>query len=128
MHNKTFGECLREQLESKGIRPAELARRSGVTKQNIGRLLNATPHPITGALPRAEPETVTKLAEGLEWDVDEALLAAGHAPRLPDDRHKLPEGVTVYFDSTSELTDEQKDRIVDVIKTIVAGVRSEQNE
>jgi hypothetical protein len=83
MHNKTFGECLREQLESKGIRPAELARRSGVTKQNIGRLLNATPHPITGALPRAEPETVTKLAEGLEWDVDEALLAAGHAPRLP---------------------------------------------
>jgi transcriptional regulator with XRE-family HTH domain len=76
-----FGERLREKLEDAGMRAAELARRSGVTKQNIGRLLNQTPHSITGALPKAEEETVIKLATALGWDVNEALLAAGYAPR-----------------------------------------------
>jgi len=76
----TFGERLKEKLEEAGLTAAELARRSGVTKQNIGRILNNTPHSITGALPRVEPGTVLKLAQPLGWDVNDALLAAGHAP------------------------------------------------
>lgn len=124
MSNPTFGEHLRRQLDEKGMRPAELARRSGVTKQNIGRLLNNTPHPITGKAPSVERETVEKLANALGWHIDDALLAAGYSPQAPEERHRLPEGVTVYFDSSSDLSDEQKDKILDVINMIVAGVRA----
>lgn len=76
----TFGQLLRQKLVEKGLTAAELSRRSGVTKQNIGRILNNTPHSITGALPKVEPDTVIKLAKPLAWDLDEALHAAGHAP------------------------------------------------
>lgn len=78
--NQTFGDRLREKLKQVGMTAAELSRRSGVTKQNIGRILNNTPHSITGALPKTERDTVIKLATVLGWDLDEALLAGGHAP------------------------------------------------
>lgn len=76
---KTFGERLQEKLDEAGIKAAELSRLSGVTKQNIGRILNNTPHSITGALPKPEPETVEKLAKALNWDLNDALPAAGYA-------------------------------------------------
>lgn len=78
--NKTFGQALKEILELKKIKPAELSRLSGVTKQNIGRLLNEQRHPISNAPPKATKETVLKFAKALNWNRDEALLAAGYAP------------------------------------------------
>lgn len=74
-----FIQRLKEEMQSKSIKAAELARRSGITKQNIGRLLNFTPHPITGATPTTTRETVEKLAVALGWDLDEALNLAGFA-------------------------------------------------
>lgn len=76
----SFGELLKEKLQEKKMKPAELARLSGVSKQNIGRIINKTPHSITGALPKTEPETIKKLAKALDWDLDEALLSGGYAP------------------------------------------------
>lgn len=76
----SFGELLKEKLQEKKMKPAQLARLSGVSKQNIGRIINNTPHSITGALPKTEPETIKKLAKALDWDLDEALLAGGYAP------------------------------------------------
>ena len=123
-----FGERLREKLDAAGMKPAELARRSGVTKQNIGRLLNNTPHSITGALPKPERDTVEKLARALDWEINDALLSAGYAPSAPEDRHKLPKGVTIYYDETSHLTDEQKDKVVSLIRTLIAGVLAEDEQ
>ena len=76
----SFGKLLKEKLQAKKMKPAELARLSGVSKQNIGRIINNTPHSITGALPKTEPETIKKLAKVLDWDLDEALLSGGYAP------------------------------------------------
>jgi transcriptional regulator with XRE-family HTH domain len=76
----SFKDYLRQQLDERGMRPAELARLSGVTKQNIGRILNDTRHPISGGLPQVTRETVEKLAKALGADLNEALLAAGFAP------------------------------------------------
>lgn len=76
----TFGEYLRKALDDAGMRPAELARRSGITKQGLSRLLNDTPHTITGAPPKPELSTVEKIARALGLDVNEARLAAGFAP------------------------------------------------
>ncbi len=88
---KTFGEALREQLNAKQMTAAELSRRSGVTKQNIGRLLNNTPHPITGALPKVEQVTVEKLARPLGWNISEALNAAGYASEPQQRPRSIPE-------------------------------------
>lgn len=74
-------EYLRSKLDERGMTAAELARRSGVTKQNIGRILNDTPHPISGALPKVSVETIDKLAKALDVPLDEARLAAGYAPQ-----------------------------------------------
>lgn len=81
----SFRERLIEKLKEKDWKPAELARRSGVSKQNIGRIINNTPHSITGALPKTAPETIEKIAKALEWDLDEALLAGGYAPLNQED-------------------------------------------
>jgi transcriptional regulator with XRE-family HTH domain len=81
----SFRERLIEKLKEKNLKPAELARRSGVSKQNIGRIINNTPHSITGALPKTAPETIEKIARALEWDLDEALLAGGYAPVNQED-------------------------------------------
>lgn len=78
--SKAFADALKAKLAEKGMRPAELARRSGVTKQNIGRIIHQTPHHVTGAPPKVERETVAKLAAALDWDIDDALLVAGYAP------------------------------------------------
>src|SRR5437762_2793807 len=76
---RTFGDYLRERMEAVGMKSAELSRLSGVSKQNISRLVNNKPHSVTGALPKAEPETVIKLAGPLNWPTDDALKRAGYA-------------------------------------------------
>lgn len=86
---KTFGQQLKEKMDAAGLKPAQLSRLSGVTKQNIGRLINETPHPITGAPPTTTEETVRKIAavKELNWKLEDALLAARIAPEnlLVDD-------------------------------------------
>lgn len=76
----SFGEYLKEKMREKSVRAADLARRTGITKQGIGRLLNNVPHPISGAEPKPELETVEKIAKALDLNIDEARLAAGFAP------------------------------------------------
>lgn len=80
----TFNEHLKLKLDEANIRPAELSRRSGVTKQNIGRLINNTPHSQTGAPARAEKDTVIRLARALDWDLNDALKSADFAPETDD--------------------------------------------
>ena len=79
-----FAEYLRAKLDEKDMSPAELSRRSGTTKQNIGRILNDTRHYESNAPPTVTKETAEKLAKGLGLPVDEVLLEAGYAPRNID--------------------------------------------
>jgi transcriptional regulator with XRE-family HTH domain len=123
-----FGDLIRNARIAKGWSQRELARRIKKSPTYVHYVERGFNPSASDERFQASAEAVDTLAKVLDVDLDEARNLAGYAPSVPDDRHKLPEGVTVCFDSTSELTDEQKDRIVDVIKTIVAGVRSEQNE
>lgn len=112
---KTFGDALKEKMREKGLTAAELARRSGVTKQNIGRLVNNTPHSVTGALPKAEEATVIKLAAHLGWDLNEALPAAGfaapsNASESDSVQLEIAEGVRISLLHADEFTEEDKQR------------------
>lgn len=81
--SQVFADYLRSQLEARNMTPAELARRAGITKQNISRILNQTPHPLSGALPKVKVQTVEAIAKALGVPVDEAREAAGYSTQEP---------------------------------------------
>lgn len=122
---KTFGDQLQDQLNAKKMRAAELARRSGVTKQGIGRLLNNTPHSITGAPPQPERETVEKIADALGWDLNEALLAAGYAPEGSDILRLID---AIGFQDWERFTPEQKEEMLRTVRRVAAGMLSERED
>lgn len=76
----TFGDWLRIKINDAGLNVAEVARRAGMTRQNLGRIVNNAPHWQTGTLPRVKIETVDKIARAIGVDINEARLAAGYAP------------------------------------------------
>lgn len=110
-----FGAWIKEERQSQRLSQAEVARRAGIDRQQWYR--------IEAGKSGSRRDTVIAIAEALGLDPTLALEQAGYSAST-EDRHKLPEGVTVYFDSTSHLTDEQKDKILNVINMIVAGVRA----
>lgn len=110
---RSFGGELKIKLEAAGMRASELSRRSGVTKQNIGRLLNNTPHTVSGALPRTSEDTVVKLARALDWDINEALLAAGHAPLTNENEAGLFSGLEKLSPAKQKLAKRQIKAIID---------------
>jgi transcriptional regulator with XRE-family HTH domain len=115
---KTFNEALREKLSEKQIKPAELARRAKITKQNIGRIINNTPHPISGALPTTTRETVEKIAKALDWDLPEALALAGFAPET-----EYPPEIARQFNRLIELTadmpPEKQEKAINEFKAVM---------
>ena len=114
----SFGERLKEKLQEKKIKPAQLARLSGVSKQNIGRIINKTPHSITGALPKTEPETIKKLAKALDWDLDDALLSGGYAPSNQEES---------LDNLIKQLSPSTKKHIRAIVKTFVEAESSLKN-
>lgn len=126
--SESFGDRLREQLDAKGMRPAELARRSGLTKQGIGRLLNKIPHAITGAPPKPALETVDKIARALDWDINEARLAAGYAPARPEETYDVMDDVILMFRDEAKLTPEEKEKILNIVRTVALGVVNERKD
>lgn len=114
-----FKDYLRAKLTEKGMRPAELARASGVTKQNIGRILNDTRHPISGGLPKVTVETIEKLAKGLGVDVDEAKIAAGFIPpNIAGMLMRLPS-----LEGFNELSPEAQKIVAEQIRGLIAAFR-----
>jgi hypothetical protein len=128
----TFNERLKAKLDEIGMRPSELARRAGLTKQNIGRLINNTPHSVTGAPPKAEKDTVIKIARALDWNVDDALEAADFAPigesRKPRNFAELVEalerlGISIHgFAAKTDFSEYTEDDFEDLKEQIAADV------
>jgi transcriptional regulator with XRE-family HTH domain len=119
-----FSKAFAKKLAEKGITASELARRAKTTRANVSRLLNDTPHPISGALPKPTVETVEKIAKALDWDINEARLAAGFAPtetadspfvelglrfdKLPQTKKAKYDALIDYLDHLIELDEEEK--------------------
>ena len=121
----TFGEWLRRHRKQLDLLQSEVARRAGVSTSYISTLERSQKHSITGAELVPDRDKVTAIAKAVNGNANEALRLCGYA--TDEDRFSLPDGVMVSFESTSHLTDEQKDKIVNVIRTLVAGVRAEND-
>lgn len=44
-----FAKALKDKLDEKEMRPSELSRRTGISRQNISRIMTERPHSVTGA-------------------------------------------------------------------------------
>ena len=115
--NKTFGDVLREEMTARSVTAAELWRRSGVTKQQIGRIVNNDRSTFTGEVTKPSVETVDKLANGLGWNTDEARLAAGYAPKGDSDPYGLASGLSRLPPERRELAQRQIKAILDSLAT-----------
>lgn len=129
-----FARWLQAELELKRMRPAELARRAGVSKQNIGKILNRTPHSLTGTIPNPKVETVDAIAKALGSNQDEARIAAGYAPSnlpvgkpkdLPDLLKRLEDmGVeNLHFYDEDRLRDASPEQLQDMLESISLAIR-----
>lgn len=107
-----FAEKLAKKMEDAGkLTPAALSRLSGVTRQNIGRILNNTPHPITGAPPTVGRDTVEKLAVALNWEIADALITSGHLPLKPNEPLDEEDALILsLFSKHNKLPPEQKEK------------------
>jgi transcriptional regulator with XRE-family HTH domain len=72
--HESFPAWLRHQLDRREWKPAELARRAGVSSAMISRWINGIDVP--------SPESCIRIAEVLNVDPDDVLGIAGH--RIPD--------------------------------------------
>lgn len=120
-----FGDWLKRHRKELGLHQREVARTAGVSTSYISTLERGQKHSITGADLVPDRAKVVEIAKAVKGSVDEALRLFGYTSANDDERFMLPDGVIVEFTRTSHLSDEQKDKIVALIKTLVAGVRAE---
>jgi transcriptional regulator with XRE-family HTH domain len=84
---------LRSQFKSHSA----LATAAGLKRSTVSSLISAKPQSATNKPSQPRAETVIALAQALDLDVDNALLAAGHAPRSPG------QSVSIGFEASVKL-------------------------
>jgi transcriptional regulator with XRE-family HTH domain len=72
---ETIGSWLRRELDSRDMIGADLARRIGSSNGTVSNWITGTRVP--------NPETIQRIADALNADVDYLLTLAGHRPEDP---------------------------------------------
>jgi|GEM_PF-5545197 len=75
-----YRRLVQETMDLKGLRPAEVARRAGLSRQTLSKILNDDRELLTQ---RPDLETAKALASGLELRVDVVLAAVTQSMGLP---------------------------------------------
>lgn len=116
---ETFGQWLKRKCEELNVKPAELSRKSGVSKQYISGLMKDRPHSDSKARPHPRPDTVDKLANALGAPISEARRAAYPAPTdLEGDADPVSLQI---FNISRELSPETRETALKVIEAIYRG-------
>lgn len=78
---QVFSDWLDEEFKRSRFKSqAELAAAAGLQRSTISSLINAKIQYATNKSSRPKPETVIRIANALNADINTALLKAGHAP------------------------------------------------
>ena len=108
-----FGRFLEEAYRNSPFKShSELAKAAGMTRSTVSSLISAKPQSATSKPSRPKENTVVQLAETLGIDVDEALLAAGHAPRETAPFLSIGDKAQVKL-LTPNLSDDERQEIAD---------------
>lgn len=76
-----FGNAIREKRKEQRLTVEAAAKKIGISKQYLSVLERAVPSLYTGKSIVPKLETVDLIAGALNWNLDEARLAAGYAPK-----------------------------------------------
>lgn len=96
-----FSEWLQAQMGERQISQSELARRSGLHRAIISKIINQISVPT--------PETVEALANGLKLPPELVYRAAGLLPPIPEERSQIDE--LRYL--ANLLSDEELQEVID---------------
>lgn len=110
--SENFSRALRQKIDESEFKGnmSEFARTARISKQNVSRILNKTPHSITGAMPTVTRETVLKMAKVLNWNESEALNAAGLGSFDPKLLSEI-NGLQVLFAGSESWSEMKRKRI-----------------
>lgn len=95
----------------------------GGTRSTLSRYAGAKPQLLTDKPSQPKAELALKLAEVFGEDVNKVLMLAGHAPNSASD---FDSKVLVAFQDAKGLPLAELDKLLDSVRTFVAGVRAEQ--
>lgn len=125
---ETFSAWLLSKRKRLQLTQADVARLAKVSKAYVGHIENNRSY-ATGKAMKPTRDIVVKLARAVDGDLNEALLLAGYAPeeRQVESRNVL-DGVTIQFDRSVDLSEDEKDKILTAVRLIAAGIRSESQK
>lgn len=122
VHIMSFGEWLRQKINNGNLSNAEVARRAKLSPTYIGNLVRDYSPNTKKGVGRPSEEAVEKIARAVASDLNEARIAAGYAPnQKPSD---FDAKVRAAFQGADKFSDEEKERVLEAVKTYVAGVRA----
>jgi transcriptional regulator with XRE-family HTH domain len=99
-----FSEWLKNELSLRNMKPADLAKKSKVSKAIISRLLSAE------RMPR--PETLVQIAEGLGITAAKMFEEAGYLPKADKKSNEIEDLVFNF----SKLSEEDKQDILELMR------------
>jgi transcriptional regulator with XRE-family HTH domain len=123
----SFGQWLVAARRAANLTQTQLAERlDGISASYISALEREEPNSKDGSPRLPRMDKVDRIAKALRADVNEARLAAGYAPQSNQtDIHDVLRGVTIMFQDESGLDNEQRAKIMELVKVIAAGVIAE---
>lgn len=106
-----FAEWLKKEMEKRGLRQVDLARRTGIGTGQISRILNMERG--------VGPESAVAIARALKIPPETVFRKAGLLPPAPDEpldhTPKVREIVHLY----EQLEDRDQDEVLAIVRTIV---------
>lgn len=105
IHAESFADYMIDAQIRTGLSNSDIAKKSGVTRQTIGQLINKTPHNLTGKLLLPKRETVDKIADAFEDDRSIARAAAGYSSEEPHTETNISEQAALQRTKADPLED-----------------------
>lgn len=129
LETKSLGSLIKERMKVLHIQTArDLARLVGISPSYANELINDRAANNRSGQRHHSADVLVRLAKALQVDIEDVLHAAGLIDRSEKTRqemHDIMAGVQVCFSDT-KLPEEEKEDIIAMIKTIVAGKLAER--
>lgn len=119
--SESIGQLIQRRLKELGLSKADVAKLVGVSRAYIGDLANGTAKTQSGFY-RPKPEIVSKLAATLKIGENDILDALGYTTESGES-FEILDGVSISF-TKKKMSKAEKDEILDVVKTVVAGLKA----
>lgn len=123
--SKSFGDLVRLTRLEKGWSQRELARRIGKSPTYIHYVERGENPSAKRTELQVGKDAVDDLSRVLGIPLNDARLAAGYAPTVPEETHDILDGVVLMFQDAHKLTPEQKDRLMETVRLVARGILSE---